>query len=91
MLKLDDCCFSPFILMNIGNFEGFFLNIRLAHDDSKETGQLFMPNIVETVVFVLLVIRCVMEENPLTITMFTTLVRSVNFLETPKEYVRKKP
>lgn len=48
-----------------------------------------MPNIVETVVFVLLVIRCVMEENPLTITMFTTLVRSVNFLESPKEYGEK--
>ena len=36
----------------------------------KEAGQLFMANTVATVVFILLVIRCTMEENPLTITMF---------------------
>ena len=41
-----------------------------------------MPSIVEMAVFVLLVIRCVMEENPLTITMFIMLVGSISFLET---------
>lgn len=49
-----------------------------------------MANTVETVVFVLPVIRCVMEENPLTITMFTTLVGSISFLETLSKVGEKK-
>ena len=62
----------------------------MAHDASKEAGQPFVPNMVETVVFVLPVIRCFTEENPLTITMFTTLVGSVNFLETLSKRVYEK-
>lgn len=50
-----------------------------------------MASIVQTVVFVHRSSDA-MEENPLTITMFTTLVGSINFLETlSKEYVRRKP
>ena len=60
----------------------------MAHDASKEAGQPFVPNMVETVV--LPVIRCVTEENPLIITMFTTLVGSMNFLETLSKRVYEK-
>lgn len=54
--------------MNSGKYKILLKTpIKLAHDASKEARQLFVANI-EMAAIVLSDFRCIMEENPLTIT-----------------------
>lgn len=81
--------------MNSGKYKILFKTpIKLAHDASKEARQLFVANIVETAAIVLSDFRCIMEENPLTITFqeldYDILMASINFLEALSEKHKRK-
>lgn len=82
--------------MNLGKHKVFKTSIKLARDASEEAGQQFMANVVEMVVFVLQVFRCIWKRIHL-LSHFRQvyhdiLVGSINFLEAlSKECLRGRP